>query len=847
MTKQRLLQLLTVFLLITAFGLFFLSCAPPGGSSGGGPEDPPDPPSGGGIPHPDDVLKSSWTVIIQFAMDNNIDYFMENDFGLISDYLQTLEQIEANDLNDNIDIVILFDAYSTDSQGVGYVSDFTDGYYHLTGGSFEDDLVVTVAEINSGSLSQTTEFLDWAVDNYPADGYMYSVFNHGGGFDDDNIEGTFAAVRGIAFDEDSGDCLSHYELEQATAFLKNKIGANIDLFYAYACLMGGVELAYQIRNNANYILFSEELFPAEYWSYEALKVITDNEAVSAFDIGKSFCDSAYDYFTNVQQRSFCLSLVRLDLMDELSGLLDEYALSAIDDIRTNSNAFEYYKAASWARSMAYDNNFDDNVYYYLDLGSYLYEVSDLININEDVRALAVELIHKMSDYVVYQKDTIYFHINYKIMGLTIFHNMWYSEYNYPVDTYRSILSFGQTAWSDYQEEYLAHRINLSPDSYESDNTKDQTDNTIAIGETQLHTSFPIPKSQVFGNYLDRDFIRLDLSGITPGTTLKIETFPNTVQHVPHSNVSSEDYVRFCISKYEISCIENSRNKEDGHALLIWACDDPDLYYIDVTSWDMTDYLISVTQVADVAADEYENDDTSDLANEITENSGFQTHSAHIKNDVDWLYFDGTAGSYYCVVLDNSMNVRVAINVYAEDDLTNPITAQYLNYNEYFGFNCRETKQYYIKITVYDIHEVYNVRLEAVDGFLYGSHVEGYSNSTQGHLEPQGYYSVYNFHCTYDTEDFFALNLVDVEPGTQIRIETTPLSTDGIFENPKQSDTELFLYDVPGIELAYDDDSGTDSCSRIVFTCDEPGRYFIKIRSKGADVIGNYCLGVFLVE
>lgn len=39
-------------------------------------------------------------------------------------------------------------------------------------------LVVSVGEINSGSLSKTTSFLEWAVTHYPAEGYMYSVFNH---------------------------------------------------------------------------------------------------------------------------------------------------------------------------------------------------------------------------------------------------------------------------------------------------------------------------------------------------------------------------------------------------------------------------------------------------------------------------------------------------------------------------------------------------------------------------------------------------------------------------------------------------------------------------------------------
>jgi hypothetical protein len=809
-----------------------------GGTGGGG--------AGGGSNPPNDNPKSGWTVIIQFAMDNNIDYYMENDFGLISNYLQTLEQIEAGDVNNKIDIVILFDAYSTDSMGVGYVSTFADGYYHLTGGNFADDLVLSVGEINSGSVSQTTAFLQWAVDHYPAEGYLYSVFNHGGGFDDANAEGTFAAARGIAFDEDAGDCLSHHELEQAAAFLKNKIGANIDLFYPYACLMGGVELAYQVRENADYILFSEELFPADYWSYGALKIITENDKVSAYDIGRAFCDSAYDYFTNVGRQPFSLSLVRLDMMDDLYGLLDDYGRAAVSDMQTNSDAFEYYEAAAWARSMVYDNNLNDDTYYYIDLGSYMYEISDLAGIGAGVRGLAADLIRMINDIVVYSKNTFYFKVNYKIMGLTIFHNMWYSEYTYPVAVYKSILSFGQNAWSDYQEEYMSHRINLAPDAYESDNTKDQTANTIAVGETQVHTSFPISKDQVFGNYLDRDFIRLDLSAVPAGTTLRIETFPLNARQAPHPNVSGSQDISFGISRYETAWLATSDTKPDKQALLIWTCSDPGLYYIDVCGWCITDYTISVTQAQAVAPDQYENDDTSAQAAELTANGPAQTHTAHVPEDADWVYFDGTAGRYYCVVIEDNMNMRIDMDVYAEDDLSAKLTPDVAGLNQFFGFNCKVTKRYYVKLTAFGVHEGYNVRLEAADGFIYGSAYNEYTNSTQGHIWPDGICSVYNFHSTNDTEDFYALNLTEAAPGTRVKIETqAPLSP--AFENPKLCDTELFLYDVPGIQLAYDDDGGTDGYSRIVFTCDEPGRYFIRVKSKGADVIGNYVLGASIVE
>jgi len=171
-----------------------------------------------GVTYPDNP-RASWTVMIHFAIDNNIDYAFEQNFGIVSDYLSTLESIEDADTNDKINIVVFMDCYDVDSQGEGWVSSLDDGYYHLTGGIFSTDLEVDKPEINSGSLTETQDFLDWAVTNYSADGYMYSVFNHGSGFDDQNTNGTYVTY-GIAFDDAENDCLSHWELGKATAYLK---------------------------------------------------------------------------------------------------------------------------------------------------------------------------------------------------------------------------------------------------------------------------------------------------------------------------------------------------------------------------------------------------------------------------------------------------------------------------------------------------------------------------------------------------------------------------------------------------------------------------------------------------
>ena len=108
--------------------------------------------------------------------------------------------------------------------------------------------MVPTGEINSGLLSDTEAFLSWATARYPSEHYMYSIFNHGSGFTD--LPPDTPRVLGIGFDEGSdNDRLTHNELGQAMAFLKRLLGRTVDIFYPFACLMGGVELAYEVRGS----------------------------------------------------------------------------------------------------------------------------------------------------------------------------------------------------------------------------------------------------------------------------------------------------------------------------------------------------------------------------------------------------------------------------------------------------------------------------------------------------------------------------------------------------------------------------------------------------------------------
>jgi hypothetical protein len=377
--------------------------------------------------------------------------------------------------------------------GLDYISKYKSGYYCLTGGAFADDIERQFPDINSGSVADSEAFIDWVTANYPSDHYMYSVFNHGGGFDDQNIDGIYGVKKlGIGFDDGSSDSLSHNELGQVTAYLKGKIGKNVDLFFAYACLMGGVELAYEIRSSVNYLLCSEQTYPADKWSYEALNAVLSSTKTSGLGIGGAFCSSAWNYFVITRPRKFTLSLIDLSKIDLLYTAINDYA-----DAATNFIGSEPSRAACF--NDAVTNSFQMDYYYYIDLGDYLNKVVNNSGISTTVKDKANAVITALNNSVVYKKQNGC----PAATGLTIFHNNWYKASQYNPSTYESILLFGANEWFDYMTNMDKLVPAITADAYETDDLFTQAKDLVLNGAVQNHS---------LHNAADQDWVKFTLAG-----------------------------------------------------------------------------------------------------------------------------------------------------------------------------------------------------------------------------------------------------------------------------------------------------------------------------------------------
>lgn len=260
--------------------------------------------------------------------------------------------------------------------------------------------------------------------------------------------------------------------------------------------MGGIELAWEVKDNSDYLLSSEEVFPAELWSYEALSSITDNPAISGEDLGKAICDDAYTFFSNPDiDRSLTLSLVDLSNLQPLYNALNAFAVQMTNWIGSDVAKARVLDSAAWSGLYM-------STPYYADIGQFMDRVDYFLDGTE---SLTNPVRSALDSAVVYKKNFTPSSPSYapsegrytNASGLTIFHNIWdaqYFGYVYKPSVYRSILTFGQNnAWGSYTQKLYGltppPETGTDEDSYEPDGLENPVVNILSIGISakQYHT------------------------------------------------------------------------------------------------------------------------------------------------------------------------------------------------------------------------------------------------------------------------------------------------------------------------------------------------------------------------
>jgi hypothetical protein len=223
----------------------------------GGPTPTPTP-----TPHPS--TWPTWTFMVFVNGDNNLHDAAIDDFG-------EMAQVGSND---TLNIVVQLDLYGNGG---------TNRYLVGKNDTVDSAPVQTLSEQNMGDPHVLEDFIVWAVDNYETDHYILVIWDHGDGWRLERqkiaeleaaqrAEGAAAApgMKAVSHDEYDGDVLYMHEVGQALAQARDSTDVRLDIVGFDACFMGMIEVAYEIRDSADFMVGSEDTEPGDGWPYDTI-------------------------------------------------------------------------------------------------------------------------------------------------------------------------------------------------------------------------------------------------------------------------------------------------------------------------------------------------------------------------------------------------------------------------------------------------------------------------------------------------------------------------------------------------------------------------------------------------
>lgn len=136
--------------------------------------------------------------------------------------------------------------------------------------------------LDMGDAQTLNDFIKWGKENYPADRYVLVLWNHGNGW---KRSSDGLTSRAFSYDDEFGTSIKSWETDAALA------GNHFDIIAWDASLMQMMEVAYEVRGFADYVVGSEESPPGEGYPYHLIfDQFRDSPDATTLNLAKSFVD-----------------------------------------------------------------------------------------------------------------------------------------------------------------------------------------------------------------------------------------------------------------------------------------------------------------------------------------------------------------------------------------------------------------------------------------------------------------------------------------------------------------------------------------------------------------------------
>ena len=180
----------------------------------------------------------------------------------------------------------------------------------LVGAAGQAPTMDDLGDVDSGDPRSVLDFAGWAFGAQPADRYALVLWNHGSGFEVQDLDQLYTPAersalgltraelnsratqpvarlffsssvrtilgrsteqeRAILSDDATGHSLDAIELRNVIVGVNKRLGRTLDVLGMDACLMSSIEVIYELRRDVDVIVGSEELEPNAGWPYERI-------------------------------------------------------------------------------------------------------------------------------------------------------------------------------------------------------------------------------------------------------------------------------------------------------------------------------------------------------------------------------------------------------------------------------------------------------------------------------------------------------------------------------------------------------------------------------------------------
>jgi len=337
--------------------------------------------------------------MVYLAGDNNLE-------GAGNDDLKEMQQVGSSE---RVNVIVQFD---TEVKGT-------------TRYRVEKNALATIEKmpgVDTGDPKVLAKFIQWTIAKYPAEHYLVDIWNHGGGwenlppdYDYEELRSTKPAraarlkrlkrsvfrttaeevlkrpplngalSRAVAIDTGSQDYLDNQELKHA---LSDGFGpmSKADIFGCDACLMNMLEIAYEMRTTAQYMVGSEQTEPNAGWPYAAiLNKLAARPNMSPADLARTI---AQEYGAWYQARgtgadgSATQSALNLGKLSNIVTAVDDLARALISELPSIAGAILVAKTGT--QKFEYPE--------YIDLGSFVTQLQAKLPANSKAKA-ATAAVH----------------------------------------------------------------------------------------------------------------------------------------------------------------------------------------------------------------------------------------------------------------------------------------------------------------------------------------------------------------------------------------------------------------------------------------------------------------------